>query len=249
MFMAVNGVYDSSNISNLYNSIFGIGSSKDTGNSFGLSDLTMIQNGSYGKLMKAYYATDKAVKSSESTETKEKEEQAKYVGVKSQAAALNNSLEDLRSASLYEPTGTDENGAAVYDRDKITKSIKDFVSNYNSFIKSTANVDNVSLLRKSVNMVGSTSRNLTMLSKIGITLGENNQLVVNEDKLNSAKLTDISSMFQGSGSYGDSLQSMTRQTYQLANSQAYQSGNGSAYTYSGRYAALGGANGMLDRYL
>ena len=56
-------------------------------------------------------------------------------------------------------------------------------------------------------------------------------------------------MFQGSGSYGDSLQSMTRQTYQLANSQAYQSGNGSAYTYSGRYAALGGANGMLDRYL
>ena len=98
--MAVNGVYDSSNISNLYNSIFGIGSSKDTGNSFGLSDLTMIQNGSYGKLMKAYYATDKAGKSSESTETKEKEEQAKYVGVKSQAAALNNSLEDLRSASL-----------------------------------------------------------------------------------------------------------------------------------------------------
>ena len=123
------------------------------------------------------------------------------------------------------------------------------MSNYNSFIKSTADVDNVSLLRKSVNMVGSTSRNLTMLSKIGITLGENNQLVVNEDKLNSAKLTDISSMFQGSGSYGDSLQSMTRQTYQLANSQAYQSGNGSAYTYSGRYAALGGANGMLDRYL
>ena len=60
MFMAVNGVYDSSNISNLYNSIFGIGSSKDTGNSFGLSDLTMIQNGSYGKLMKAYYATDNA---------------------------------------------------------------------------------------------------------------------------------------------------------------------------------------------
>ena len=241
MFMAVNGVYDSSNISNLYNSIFGIGSSKDTGNSFGLSDLTMIQNGSYGKLMKAYYATDKAGKSSESTETKEKEEQAKYVGVKS--------LEDLRSASLYEPTGTDENGAAVYDRDKITKSIKDFVSNYNSFIKSTADVDNVSLLRKSVNMVGSTSRNLSMLSKVGITLGENNQLVVNEDKLKSAKLTDISSMFQGSGSYGDSLQSMTRQTYQLANSQAYQSGSGSAYTYSGRYAALGGANGMLDRYL
>ena len=123
------------------------------------------------------------------------------------------------------------------------------MSNYNSFIKSTADVDNVSLLRKSVNMVGSTSRNLTMLSKVGITLGENNQLVVNEDKLKSAKLTDISSMFQGSGSYGDSLQSMTRQTYQLANSQAYQSGNGSAYTYSGRYAALGGANGMLDRYL
>ena len=72
MFMAVNGVYDSSNISNLYNSIFGIGSSKDTGNSFGLSDLTMIQNGSYGKLMKAYYAKQDTEKLTAKQDTEQK---------------------------------------------------------------------------------------------------------------------------------------------------------------------------------
>ena len=88
-----------------------------------------------------------------------------------------------------------------------------------------------------------------MLSKIGITIGENNQLTINEEKLKNANVHDVSSLFQGSGSYGDAVQNLARQSYQLANSQAYQSGSGSSYTYSGRYSALGGANGMLDRYL
>ena len=72
---------------------------------------------------------------------------------------------------------------------------------------------------------------------------------INEDKLKNASVHDVSSLFQGIGSYGDSVQNLARQSYQLANSQAYQRGNGSSYTYSGSYLALGGANGVMDRYL
>lgn len=98
-------------------------------------------------------------------------------------------------------------------------------------------------------MIGFTAKNAGMLSKIGITIGENNQLTINEDKLKNASVHDVSSLFQGIGSYGDSVQNLARQSYQLANSQAYQRGNGSSYTYSGSYLALGGANGVMDRYL
>lgn len=248
--MAMNGINNQSNISRLYNSIFGIGSSSDSGSSYGISDLAMIRNGSYGKLMKAYYATENTGKTDSSkTEEETKAEQTKLVSVKSQAASLNNSLEDLRSKSLYEPAGTDDKGKNIYDQDKIAKSVKDFVDKYNSYVKSSSDVDSVSILKKSVSMVGFTAKNAGMLSRIGITIGENNQLTVNEDKLKNASVHDISSLFQGGGSYGDSVQNLARQSYQLANSQAYQRGNGSSYTYSGRYLALGGANGVLDRYL
>lgn len=248
--MAMNGINNQSNISSLYNSIFGIGSNSQSGISYGISDLAMIRNGSYGKLMKAYYATENTGKTDSSkTEEEIKADQTKLVSVKSQAASLNNSLEDLRSKSLYEPAGTDDKGKNTYDQDKITKSVKDFVDKYNSYVKSSSDVDSVSILKKSVSMVGFTAKNAGMLSRIGITIGENNQLTVNEDKLKNASVHDISSLFQGGGSYGDSVQNLVRQSYQLANSQAYQRGNGSSYTYSGRYLALGGANGVLDRYL
>lgn len=245
--MAINGINNQSNISSLYNSIFGIGSDSS---SYGISDLAMIRNGSYGKLMKAYYATENAGETASSkTEEEIKADQTKLVSVKSQAASLNSSLEDLRSKSLYEPTGTDEKGKNTYDQDKITKSVKDFVDKYNSYVKSSSDVDSVSILKKSVSMIGFTAKNAGMLSKIGITIGENNQLTINEDKLKSASVHDVSSLFQGLGSYGDSVQNQARQSYQLANSQAYQRSNGSSYTYSGRYWTLGGANGLMDRYL
>ena len=56
--MAINGINNQSNISSLYNSIFGIGSNSDSGSSYGISDFAMIRNGSYGKLMKAYYGKE-----------------------------------------------------------------------------------------------------------------------------------------------------------------------------------------------
>ena len=191
--------------------------------------------------MKAYYATENAGKTDSSkTEEETKADQTKLVNVKSQAASLNNSLEDLRSKSLYEPAGTDDKGKNTYDQDKITKSVKDFVDKYNSYVKSSSDVDSVSILKKSVSMIGFTAKNAGMLSKIG---------TINEDKLKNASVHDVSSLFQGIGSYGDSVQNLARQSYQLANSQAYQRGNGSSYTYSGSYLALGGANGVMDRYL
>lgn len=248
--MSVNGVNNNSNLSGLYNTIFGIGSSTDSSSSYSISDYAMIKNGSYRKLMKAYYATEEEEESTSTESSSESSDsKVKLLSTKSQAAALNNSLEDLRSSSLYKSTGKDEEGKNTYDKDKIVSSVKSFVESYNSYIKSAAELDSVSLLKKATNMITATSKNSSMLSKLGITVGENNTLVINEEKLEAADVHDVSSLFQGSGSYGDRIQNLARSSYQLANSQAYNSGNGSSYSYDGGYSVLGSSNGLLDRYL
>lgn len=264
--MAMNGVNsNNSGLNNMYSSIFGYSSGGDaTGGGFSLSDYYMIKNGTYKKLMKAYYANDKTSKSGdtdtddseETSQTSAKKESKALVNIKTNAASLNNSLEDLRKSSLYEPKKDkagnvvkDEKGNAVYDRDKVTSSIKSFVESYNAYIKSSDDVENTSVLKKSLKMTQMTAKNAKLLSEIGIKIGENNTLSIDEDKLKEAKLTTISSLFSGSGSYGDQIQNAARQSFKIANSQAYQNTHASSYTYKGDYSLAGYTNGVLDRYL
>lgn len=246
--MAVNGIDSGTN--NIYNSIFGTGSGSDsTGGMYSLGDYALIKSGSYKKLLKAYYATEN--EGTDKTESKEEEKKAtaSLLNTKTMAASLNNSLEDLRAKSLYEPTGKDENGKNTYDREKITKSVQSFVEDYNSYMESSVKLDSASILRKSVNMTKITSKNANLLSQIGIKIGENNKLTVDEEKLKNADISTVSSLFAGSGSYGDQIQNNARQSYQLANSQAYNNSHASSYTYNGSYSIMGTANGLMDRYL
>jgi hypothetical protein len=244
--MSVSSVNSSSSLSSLYDSLFGTSSSSS---SYSVSDYAMISNGSYRKLMKAYYATEDSSSSSSSSSSTSSDSKVKLLSTKSQAATLNNSLEDLSSKSLYEASGKDEKGNNTYDQEKIASSVKSFVESYNSYINSASELDSTSLLKKATNMVSATSTYSSMLSDIGVTIGENNNLVIDEDKLGSADVSVVSSLFQGSGSYGDRIQTLARDSYKLANSEAYNQSNNSSYTQSGGYSTLGSTNGVLDRYL
>lgn len=264
--MAFNGINsNNSGVNNVYNSIFGYSSNSDTsvtaGGSFSLGDYYMIKNGTYKKLMKAYYASEKENSGDDDSadvtdKAAAKKETQALVNIKTNAASLNNSLEDLRKASLYQPKKDkagndvrDENGKLVYDRDKAISAVKSFVESYNAYIKSSDNVENTSVLKKSLKMTQLTAKNSNLLSEIGVKIGENNTLTIDEDKLKEAKLTTISSLFSGSGSYGDQVQNAARQSYQLANSQSYKTNHASSYTYKGNYSLAGYTNGVLDRYL
>lgn len=251
--MAINGINsNNSGTNNIYDSIFGTSSSSDTfGGMYSLGDYAMIKNGTYKKLMKAYYAQEKETDDSkvDSSSEEGKAESTALLNIKTNAASLNNSLEDLRKSSLYQPTGKDENGKDTYDRDKVISSVKSFVESYNAYIKSSDKVENTSVLKKSLKMTQVTSKNATLLSEIGIKIGENNTLTIDEDKLKEARLTTVSSLFSGSGSYGDQIQNAARQSYQLANSATYQNSHASSYTYQGGYSLLGDGRGIMDRYL
>lgn len=251
-----------------YNSLLFSGmSSNSSGMSSMLGDYMAIRNGSYGKLLKAYYSEqDKSVKKSASTykdSTKKKlealadsEEVKKYKNTQSDASSLKSAASSLRSSSkLFEQvsqTTTDENGEEKtvmdYDRDAISSAVKTFVKAYNSTIKSAYEQDSSVVQKKAASMVSETSSNKSMLARVGITIGKDNQLEVDDEKLKTASVSTLKTLFKGSGSYASNIErkasDMASMTEQLAKSASSTKTN---YNRNGNYSSFA-TGGIYDGF-
>ncbi len=205
----INNDYSSQYNTNVdFSSYFGIsGSSASsasgvTDNAFSLADYASIKNGSYSKLLKAYYANQDA--------KAEKGDSAKSLTLmKSGADALKKSADALNDASLWEKkkikkkdekTGQ-ETEVEDYDWEAITKAVKSFIDNYNSMVEKAGDSDTKGILRTAAWMTSMTERNSTLLSKAGITIGEGNKLKLDEDTLKKANMSTLKSLFTGPQSY------------------------------------------------
>lgn len=185
--------------------LFSGSSSSSSSDSFGinLADYASIKNGSYHKLLKATYANqeknDTASSSRADADTKQK------LNSISEAAS---DLKDSTSAikSLFE-TKKDEKGNNYvdYDEDKMYKAIKDFVNDYNNTIEAASNSDTNRVLRAAKNMVSYTAANKNALSEIGITVGADNKLSIDEDDFKSASKAQVQSLFQSTGGYANQI--------------------------------------------
>lgn len=201
------------NNNDFYNSIFGANnysynSAQNSPLGGILGDYASIRNGSYGKLLKNYYAKQaKAEKSGNSEDIqKTKNELSK---IKGEAKSLSEAATALYSdSSLFEKKEikkTDENGNETktvdYDRDAIKKKVSAFVDSYNAMVKSADKTEDTSVLRRTLNSVSRTKNNAKMLEKVGITVGKDNTLSIDEDKFKDASISDLKSLFSGRGSY------------------------------------------------
>lgn len=162
-----------------YSYLFGGMQTPSTGSAFNLSDYAAIKNGSYGKLLKAYYAKQDAEKASSGGDTVQKS-----TLMKSGADALKKSADALNNDELWEKkkikkkdekTG-EEIEVEDYDWEAITKAVKSFVEDYNDVVEQAGNSNSKDVLRNAVWMTGITESNENMLSKIGITVGNRHLL-------------------------------------------------------------------------
>lgn len=226
-------------INSMFSSLSGDYSANNTSASQGLSlgDYAAIRNGSYGKLMKAYYKNKDAEKSQ--SQTTDKDTKQNLTLTKSYADSLKKSAAALMDPDLWEKKSVtvkdEETGESKvtkdYDRDAITKAVKSFVDSYNSVLSKVSDSDNNSILRNGVSMVNTTDRTASkLLAKVGITIGEDNKLVVDEEKLKSAKISDLTTLFTGSGSYADQIS-----TKASAIARATENGGG-IYTKNAAYS-------------
>lgn len=232
--------------SNSYN-INGTGSTSSM-----LGDYSLIKTGSYKKLLKAYYKTqgsDKSTGTGSATSKEEADSTGTLLNVKSDAENLKSAADALKKDALYQSTGKDESGNKVYDREGIKKAVKQYVSAYNSYLDTAGKVENTGILSRTLRMVKTTSANQSLLNEVGITIGKDNKLTLDEAKLDKAHTTTLSSLFEGYGSYGNTVSQKASESYKLANSAAYSNTHASSYTYRGSYSIMGTSNNKMDQYM
>lgn len=187
------------NISSLFSGL----NSNSPFSSFNLSDYASIKNGSYGKLIKSYYAEQKKTSSSDKTTTDNKKDQTvDKIGLsqmKKEADSLKNAAEALGKSDLWKQTD------GKYDMDKITSAVKSFVSEYNEAITQAGKVNSKDIATDVKYMSSMTTTMSKALSKIGVTVGTDGKLSLNEDELKKANVSSIKSLFTGTVSYGSQI--------------------------------------------
>ena len=186
-------------------SLFG---NQNTGNSFGsfnFSDYASIKNGSYGKLVKSYYAEQKkSAVSDKSSSDKTKKNQfadqtidkSGMTQMKKEADSLKTAAESLNSDDLWKKTD------GKYDVDKIVGAVKTFVNEYNDTLTQASKFNSKDVAQDIRYMSSMTSTMSKMLSKAGITVGTDGKMSLNEDSLKKADMTSVKSLFTGAVSYG-----------------------------------------------
>ncbi len=250
------------NNSGLMSSLFGSYKNSLFGSlSSSLSDYSMIRSGAYGKLMKAYYAkeanttqktdkTDKTNKTDKTAQmsTQEKEQLQQIQELKTGAKSLSDAASALQKDSLYEAK-TAEDGTSAVDRSKITSAMKSFVGAYNTYIEQTGKSSKSTVQKQNLSALKATSANSKLLAEVGISYDKKGNLTLDETKAQKASLSTIKSLFQGGGSYGDTISDKATATYRLANSASYKTSGGTRYSSQGTYSALGNTSNLLDQLL
>ena len=236
---------------NLWNSGFlfnGGASSSSNGIYSLLSEYNNIRSGAYYKVVKAYYAkqsgtdTKTDTKNSTGTTSKKTEAEQAYSGVQSSAKALISSADKLIATgknSLFELKDIetkDENGQEItkkgYDTDAIYNAVKGFVDNYNTLMSAASSSGSSTIQNQATSMANNTKAYEKLLSKVGITIGANHKLSIDQATFEAADMTTVKTLFNGNASFAYSASSKASLISFSANSEANKK---SMYTNNGTY--------------
>lgn len=238
---------------------FSTGSSGVAGNDF-LMQYASIKNGSYAKLMKAYYSetgndsVNKLVRNTK-TGTVTSEEAKDIAEVQSTTDSLKESADALLvkgNKSVFakkDIVTTDENGvettAKGYDTEAIYKAVNEFVNDYNKVIKAVNEVDNSSVVNRTATMVNASITNKDMLNNMGITINEDSTLSLEKAVFEKADMNRVKTLFHDTGSYGYSVSAQASMV-NFAADQAASKAN--TYTMNGTYNNAYNTGNIFNTY-
>ncbi len=183
--------------SNNQNSLFG-------SSNLSLGDYGLIRSGAYKKLVKSYYndnnsTASKLLSSEEKAANNVKSKE--YMNLKTDANNLRDSITDITSnADELFATKEVEGKVEFADKDKALKAVKGFVDSYNSLLEGVGESDDKSILRSGVWMTSQVSVNSKLLDEVGISIGTDNKLSIDEAEFSKADATTLKSLF-GTNSY------------------------------------------------
>jgi len=209
-----------------------------------LADYASIKNGSYGKLMKAYYARNKETASSTTRKTANYKPNPlkKSVDSAETLTKIKQNADNLKaSADTLLKTGTDsvfESG----DKDALYNAVSSFVSNYNSVLDTAGMSDTATIQNRASMMANATRANQNLLAKVGITL-DDNRLSIDKEKFEAADVNTIKALFNDNYSYGNRISSYA--SY-ISNKAGAEGASATTNSTSGTTAATGSTSTSKD---
>ena len=231
------------------------------GNSLGnlnfLSDYASIKNGSYGKLMKAYYAkdaADKAASKGKDTETKKKSistaaDSAKTLSeIEKAADTMKESADSLLvkgSKSVFRKKNEKATVSEEYDTDAIYKAVSGFVTDYNDLLSKTSAASSKNLQSKADTLAAVTSANAKLLSRVGITVNSDSSLSLDEEVFKKSDMGTVKNLFGTTGAYGYKV---SAQASMIDYTAAKESTRSNTYTANGTYSNVYSAGNILNSF-
>jgi len=177
-----------------YSALFSSLNTKNSNTSF-LSDYASIKNGSYKKLMKAYYASQTTdTKKTSTTTNKSDSNSSAAETVKSAADTFKDSVEALKRAVVSE------------DTEAIVSKAKEFTDNFNKLSVEVNQYGNSKVKKATTNMIDYMGNSLSTLSKAGFSFSEDGKLSVSEETV-KANNSSLKTLFGSKSSFADSLYS------------------------------------------
>ena len=217
--------YNTTDYSSLFNSLPKASESSGGGLTNLATEFNSIRSGSYGKLLSAYY---KKMNGGDSATEAMQKEAANRQLAGSNATSLKSAAKTL---SKIDFSDTSDAG-----KEKSLKAVKDFISAYNSVIDTVDDVNSKGMLRNAVWMTNITSKSAGLLNELGISIGDNNQLTLDETKWESANASTKTALFNGRQGFAEK---MAYKASQLTNFSAEKVSNtASAYKEDGDYTKV-----------
>ena len=229
-----------------------------------LSDYASIKNGSYGKLMKAYYAKESDTAKASAASDDKKTDSSKSISTASDSAKTLSEIEKSseamkESADKLLTKGTKsvfakknvttkdeygfDNTTKEYDTDAIYKAVAGFTESYNDLLDKVADSESTTILNKGTSLVNMTKSNEKLLSDIGISIGKDNTLSIDEETFKKANMDTVKSLFGNTGSYGYNV---SAQASMIDYAAERESSKANTYTGYGTYSNAYSTGSILD---
>lgn len=229
------------------NTLFGSKSSISAGSFLSASnfgDLSLMRSGVYTKMLKSYYAkqTSSTDKTSSSGKNSSSEDYLNTINdkiSKLKTSTSDEALSNIKSEADQMKKAADAVTAIDYDKtsgDVVYSKVKDLVNTYNSLAKQTGKSDLVSISQSRTWMVNDTKAHEAQWNKIGITIGDDQTLTIDEKKFKEASTSDIKNFLSGASGYASRLSTKANGFYQLASNQLTLNSGTSLYN---KYGLLG----------
>ena len=215
-----------SGMSDIYSSLLGGGASSDASSTL-LTDYASIKNGSYGKMMKAYYAKTSEEEGTSSTGSNSK---TKNTDAASASAARKFYESATAMSSLdYSEGNIDE----LYDK------VSEYIKNYNSLMTAASKSENASVKAQADALNDYTYQNYKLFAKLGITMNSDRTLSIDEDtfkkvdsKTGATNIPTMKTLFQGINSFADKSADRASKIYSLASDGDYVTSSKAKYAGS-----------------